>query len=324
MMMMMAMAEAMARRQVIRRQHAGTASWLLGAPSRWMHCSRPVLAASDEDSSDAGSPAQHGTIRLAKLMAQRGMCSRREAETYIQGGVVLVNGERVKGDWMFVSPDADVKLDYPAQRHQRRKVSLVLNKPLGYVSSQPEGDLVPAVKLLTFENECRAMSKTRPKEPIEPFQLSKMAVCGRLDVNSTGLLLFTQDGTLAKTILDPNGGIEKEYLVRVSTTLDEALPAIQRRLEKLRHGVTSPDGITYRAKSVEVLNENQLRFILTEGKHRHIRRMCEHVGLDVVALKRVRIGNIKLGALPVGQWRYLQPTDRLGDAAPKGRRGVKK
>ncbi|GLD95419.1 hypothetical protein PINS_up004063 [Pythium insidiosum] len=226
---------------------------------------------------------------------------------------------------MFVSPDADVRLDYPAQRHQRRKVSIVLNKPLGYVSSQPEGVKVPAVKLLTFENECRAMSKERPKDAIEPVQLAKMAVCGRLDVNSTGLLLFTQDGTLASAILDPNRGIEKEYLVRVSAKLDETDPAIQRRLEKLRKGVTSPDGITYRTKSVEVLNENQLRFILTEGKNRHIRRMCEHVGLDVVALKRVRIGEIKLGALPVGQWRYLQQTDRL-EAAPKakGRRGVKK
>ncbi|TMW62843.1 hypothetical protein Poli38472_005461 [Pythium oligandrum] len=273
---------------------------------RWLHRSACALA---EESGKSG-PAE-GMVRLAKLMAQRGLCSRREAESYIQNGAVLVNGERVQADWCFVPEDSTVALDYPAQRHQRKKVTVLLNKPLGYVSSQPEGTLTPAIKLLTFANECKEMNKTRVKNTDEPITLPKMAVCGRLDVNSTGLLLFTQDGTLAKRILDPNGGVEKEYLVRVDVALDENSSDVKRKLRKLREGITSADGIRYNAKSVEVLNENQLRVVLTEGKHRHIRHMCEHVGMHVVALKRVRIGNIKLGALPTGQWRYLQPNDRL-------------
>lgn len=245
------------------------------------------------------------------MVMNAGLCSRREAEAYIQNGAVLVNGEKVQADWLKVPIDSDVQLDFPAQRHQQKKVTLVLNKPLGYVSAQPEANRTPAVKLLTFENECQALSKVRPRQQIEPISLWKMAVCGRLDVNSSGLLLFTQDGTLAKAVLDPSGGVEKEYLVRVNMKLDPPSKEVESKLRALRAGITAEDGTTYRAKSVEVLNEDQLRVILTEGKKRHIRHMCDGVDMRVMALKRVRIGGIKLGHLPTGQWRYLQPTDRL-------------
>ncbi|KAF1334038.1 Ribosomal large subunit pseudouridine synthase f, partial [Globisporangium splendens] len=284
---------------------------------RWLHRSIAALQQSHPPSSppssgsDGNDAENDGMIRLAKLMAQRGLCSRREADAYIQAGNVVVNGEKVQGDWLKVPIDSDVQLDFRAQRHQNKKVTIVLNKPLGVVSSQPEDNHMPAIKLLTFENECRELNKVRPRQQEEPINLWKMAVCGRLDVNSTGVLLFTQDGTIAKQILDPSGGIEKEYLVRVDVNLDAPTPEIEKKLKQLRKGVTSKEGITYRAKSVEVLNANQLRIVLTEGKNRHIRRMCEHVGMRVMALKRVRIGGIKLGKLPVGQWRYLQPTDRL-------------
>ena len=110
--------------------------------------------------------------------------------------------------------------------------------------------------------------------------------------------------------MDPNGGVEKEYLVRVSTILDEKSRGTLTQVDKLREGIYI-DGILFSAKSVDVINENQLRIVLTEGKHRQIRRMCEQVGLKVIALKRVRIGGIKLQTLPVGQWRYLQPFDKL-------------
>lgn len=99
--------------------------------------------------------------------------------------------------------------------------------------------------------------------------------------------------------------------MRVDLPLEPLTKDVEDKVDQLRAGITSSEGITYRAKSVEVLNANQLRVVLTEGKNRHIRRMCEHVGMEVVALKRVRIGGIKLGKLPVGQWRYLQPTDRI-------------
>ncbi|CAI5724054.1 unnamed protein product [Peronospora destructor] len=250
-------------------------------------------------------------IRLAKLMAQKGLCSRREADAYIQAGDVLVNGKQVQAQWLTVPLDSDVRLNFRAQKHQNEKVTLILNKPLGFVSSQPESNKTPAVRLLTFENECQVLSRVKPRQNVEPLSLQKIAVCGRLDVNSTGLLLFTQDGKVAKKLLDPKGRIEKEYLVRVDLNLDPVTGEVRKKVEMLRAGVTCEKGITYRAKSVEVLNANQLRVILTEGKNRHLRRMCEHVGLCVVALKRVRIGSVKLGSLPVGQWRYLQPTDQI-------------
>ncbi|TYZ63029.1 hypothetical protein PybrP1_004023 [[Pythium] brassicae (nom. inval.)] len=297
-------------RTVARRlaQHSTARS---SPPLRSVHFSRVVLQ--DQSSSSDGDDGEVGMVRLAKLMAQRGLCSRREADAYIQAGSVLVNGEPTQGDWLKVPADSDVRLDFRAQRHQNKKVTIVLNKPLGVVSAQPEDDHTPAIKLLTFANECRELNRTRPRGAHEePLRLAKMAVCGRLDVNSTGVLLFTQDGTVAKQILDPHGGVEKEYLVRVNTNLDDdGSPALAHQLAQLRAGVTSDDGVTYRAKSVEVINADQLRVVLTEGKHRHIRRMCEHVGIRVLALKRVRIGGIKLGKLPVGQWRYLQPTDWL-------------
>uniref|UniRef100_A0AAV1TMQ3 RNA-binding S4 domain-containing protein n=1 Tax=Peronospora matthiolae TaxID=2874970 RepID=A0AAV1TMQ3_9STRA len=284
-----------------------------GRGARYVHHSTALFPTSNRFSSNASSSqdADQGLVRLAKLMAQKGICSRREAEAYIQAGDVLVNGEQVQAKWLKVPLDSDVRLDFRAQRHQNKKVTLVLNKPLGYVSSQPELNKTPAVRLLTFENECQELSHVKPRQSIEPVNLWKMAVCGRLDVNSTGLLLFTQDGTVAKTLLDPKSGIEKEYLVRVDVNLDPTSDEMQAKLEVLRAGVTSEEGITYRAKSAEILNANQLRMVLTEGKNRHIRHMCEHVGLRVMALKRVRIGGVKLGSLPVGQWRYMQPTDRI-------------
>ncbi|OWZ17100.1 Ribosomal large subunit pseudouridine synthase F [Phytophthora megakarya] len=257
--------------------------------TRRVHSSVSLLQTSDisETSSRSSQGHEKGLVRLAKLMAQKGLCSRREAEAYIQAGDVLVNGERVQADWLKVPADSDVRLDFRAQRHQNKKVTLVLNKPLGFVSSQPEPNKTPAVRLLTFENECQELSRVKPRQTVEP------------------------DGTVAKKLLDPKSGIEKEYLVRVDLNLDPLTDEIRKKVDVLRAGVTSEEGITYRAKSVEILNANQLRVVLTEGKNRHIRRMCEHVGLQVMALKRVRIGGVKLASLPIGQWRYLQPGDKL-------------
>ena len=126
-----------------------------------------------------------------------------------------------------------------------------------------------------------------------------MAVAGRLDIDSQGLLLFTQDGRIAKKIIGDNGKIEKEYIVRVEGLLPD------NKLRLLRHGLEL-DGKPLKPAKVEWINEDQLRFVLTEGKKRQIRRMCEMVGLRITGLKRVRIGKIKLGHLPEGKWRFLE------------------
>ena len=131
-----------------------------------------------------------------------------------------------------------------------------------------------------------------------------MAPAGRLDIDSQGMLILTQDGRVARRIIDKTSPVEKEYLVRVQGRLDD------RGLALLRHGL-SLDEQPLKPARVEWLNDDQLRFVLTEGKKRQIRRMCELVGLRVTGLKRVRIGNIVLGHLPEGCWRHLGPDERF-------------
>jgi len=125
-----------------------------------------------------------------------------------------------------------------------------------------------------------------------------------LDIDSTGLLVLTQDGRVARQLIGENSTIEKEYLVRVEGELSEA------GLKKLNHGLEL-DGVKLKPAKVSWQNEDQLRFVLREGRKRQIRRMCELVGLNVVGLKRVRIGSVSLGKLPLGQWRYLRPNEKL-------------
>jgi len=232
-------------------------------------------------------------IRLSKLMARRGICSRREADAFIEQGLVLVDGHPVNQLGIKVHPDAEIKLAPQAKSRQSRLVTILLNKPVGYVSAQPEPGYTPAITLITPGNMFgRSDSKLKPEH------LKGLAVAGRLDIDSQGLLLFTQDGRLARKIIGEDRLIEKEYLVRVSGHLT------REGLELLRHGLEL-DGKPLLPARIERLNDDQLRFVLKEGRKRQIRRMCELVGLKVLGLKRVRIGRIRLGNLPEGKWRFL-------------------
>ena len=141
-----------------------------------------------------------------------------------------------------------------------------------------------------------------------PQHLRSLVPAGRLDIDSVGLLVLTQDGRIAKQLIGEDSGMEKEYLVRVGE--DGHGPLSPQGLASLRHGL-SLDGEALLPATVEWLNADQLRFVLREGKKRQIRRMCEAVGLRVLGLKRVRIGAVSLGALPTGQWRYLLPNERF-------------
>lgn len=233
-------------------------------------------------------------IRLSKLMAQRGICSRREADVFIEQGLVIVDGQVIDQLGTKVSPTADVQLSRQASQQQNRLVTIVLHKPIGYVSAQAEDGYQPAIVLLTRANQ---FGESRLR--LRPEHLKGLAVAGRLDIDSQGLLLFTQDGRIAKKIIGDNGKVEKEYIVRVEGLLPN------NRLQLLRHGLEL-DGKPLKPARVEWINEDQLRFVLTEGKKRQIRRMCEMVGLRITGLKRVRIGKIKLGHLPEGKWRFLE------------------
>lgn len=238
-------------------------------------------------------------VRLSKLMAERGLCSRREADAYIEKGLVYVNGEAITQLGTKVRTDVRITLHTEALKAQKELVTIVLNKPIGYVSAQPEPDKIPAVRLITPENQYDPDNKRRK---ISKDDFKGLAVAGRLDIDSQGLLLFTQDGRLAKRLIGENSEVEKEYIVRVRGDLPES------QLKLLNHGL-SLDGEKLRPAVVNWINEDQLRFVLKEGKKRQIRRMCELVGLQVVGLKRVRIGNLPLRDLPEGRWKFIDPKD---------------
>lgn len=234
-------------------------------------------------------------------MAERGLCSRREADVFIERGWVLVDGERITTLGTKVWPNQTVTLDPRARTQQSQQVTILLHKPVGFVSGQPEPGYRPAVALVTPENRFR---NDRSPVRFSPAQLRGLAPAGRLDIDSTGLLVLTQDGRVAKQLIGADGTSEKEYLVRVEGNVTEDT------LARLRQGL-SLDGKPLKPAQVVRQNQDQLRFVLTEGRKRQIRRMCELVDLKVTGLKRVRIGNVRLGDLPSGQWRYLRDDERF-------------
>ncbi len=232
-------------------------------------------------------------------MAEKGLCSRREADVWIEKGWVLVNGEAVTQLGSKVDPNDRITLQPEALRAQKKLITVILNKPIGYVSAQPEKEYQPAIQLLTEQNYSGV-----DKPPVIPRNLDGLAVAGRLDIDSQGLLIFTQDGRLAKKLIGENSVVEKEYLVRVGGTLSPA------DLKLLNHGLEL-DGKKLKPAKVEWLNQDQLRFVLIEGKKRQVRRMCEMMGLEVKGLKRVRVGKLMLGNLPEGQWRFLSTDEEI-------------
>jgi len=241
-------------------------------------------------------PAQtREKIRISKLLSERGLCSRREADAYLERGWVKVDGRTAQlGERAF--PEQTLTLARPAQARQTSRVTILLHKPVGYVSGQAEKGYRPAITLIRPDTRfVRDDSRLR----FERSHLAGLAVAGRLDIDSQGLLVLTQDGRIAKQLIGEAHGVEKEYLVRVQGRLTPDGLAL------LNHGL-SLDGKRLRPAQVQWQNDEQLRFVLHEGKKRQIRRMCELVGLKVTGLKRVRIGNIRLGDLPAGQWRYLR------------------
>ena len=287
----------------------------------------------------------NGTLRLNKRMAELGLASRREADDWIGKGWVKVNGE-VATMGMQVTPDVRIEITKQAQGQQANQVTILINKPLGLVSGQAEDGHEPAITLVQPQNR---WADDNARFFFHPSQLKSLVPAGRLDIDSTGLLVLTQDGRVARQLIGEDAVMEKEYLVRVVYTGAENLAAATSapppmavapllaaakspnsaaltmttpsapmcspsfpsdQLRLLRHGLSLDDQALKPAK-VEWQNPEQLRFVLTEGKKRQIRRMCELVGLKVVGLKRVRVGHVMLGNLPVGQWRYLAPHERF-------------
>ena len=239
---------------------------------------------------DSGAPEW-----LVKRMAHDGLCSRREADAFVRKGLVLVDGVVVREPAVRVLPSQEVRLAPKATATQGSWVTILLNKPVGLVSGTPEPGKSPAVSLITAANQ----ERRRGDPPFNPRHLAGLAPAGRLDIDSRGLMVFTQDGRIARLLVGEGHAVEKEYLVRVTGECDESV------LARLRNGL-SLDEQPLLPVRVERINEGQLRFVLKEGCKRQIRRMCELVGLNVTGLKRVRIGKVALGGLPEGRWRFLR------------------
>jgi len=268
---------------------------------------RPANAVSSAHPSASGAT----TVRLNKRMAELGLCSRREADAWIEQGWVMVNGQVAEMGMQVGSTDR-ITVEREAQAQQEQQVTVLLHKPMGYVSGQAEDGHEPAMVLFQARNQWNG-DTTRIR--FSPAQFKGLAPAGRLDIDSVGMLVMTQDGRVARQLIGEDADMEKEYLVRVTCKGPQGDVAVNvqahfpvAQMQRLRHGL-SLDGKPLKPAQVEWQNPEQLRFVLKEGKKRQIRRMCEQVGLKVVGLKRIRMGRISLGALPVGQWRYLGPKE---------------
>jgi 23S rRNA pseudouridine2604 synthase len=234
--------------------------------------------------------------RVNRWLAQSGVCSRREAEDLIARGLVSIDGESVTDPGRKIGAGQTLVLSDPAEGQGPASLSVVLNKPVGIVSAQPEGRQVPAVRLLTA-------ASLVGESPAIPGRDTSLAPLGRLDMDSRGLLILSDDGVLAKAVIGPASELDKEYLVRVTG------PITENKLAMLRHGLRL-DG------------EQRLRFSLKEGRNRQIRRMCELVDLAVIDLLRLRIGPLRLGDLPEGRWRALTPDERAALVKASGGGGA--
>jgi 23S rRNA pseudouridine2604 synthase len=231
--------------------------------------------------------------RVNKWLGQSGVCSRREAEGFIERGLISIDGETVTDTGRKILPGQTLTL---SDSGGPAALSVVLHKPMGIVSAQPEPGQTPAVRLLT-------RGALIGESPSIPDRDTRLAPLGRLDMDSRGLLLLSDDGVLAKAIIGPESDLEKEYLVRVTGKITP------EKIARLCHGLTM-DGRQLKPAKVSVVEGQQLRFILREGRNRQIRRMCELVGMHVMDLVRIRIGTLRLGDLPEGKWRVLSDHER--------------
>jgi 23S rRNA pseudouridine2604 synthase len=234
-------------------------------------------------------------VRINKWLGQTGVCSRREADALIADGLVSVDGEVVADAGRKLEPGQTLTLSDRATAQLAEGVTIVMHKPMGYVSGQPEPNKLPAVRLVTDNN--------RVGDGVTPADEVSLPPIGRLDEDSRGLLLLSSDGVVARAVIGPASDLDKEYLVRVTGDITE------KKLKILRHGLML-DGRQLKPAYVSRMESFRLKFILREGRNRQIRRMCEMVDLEVIDLIRVRIGTLKLDNLPEGKWRMLKAEER--------------
>lgn len=235
------------------------------------------------------------TERVAKLMAARGLCSRREAERLIDAGQVVVDGVVVRQQGMKAAADAAIHITAAGAALLGDRLTIALHKPVGIVSTQPEPGQTEAWELVRVDTAYGAVDADTVGRLAK--DASSLSAAGRLDRASRGLLVLTQDGTVARRIIG-GAGVEKAYLVHT------AEPPSDQQIRKL-NGPLVLDDQPLRPMRVERAGEHLLRFVLMEGRKHQIRRLCRRFGLTVDDLLRTAVGPIALGDLPEGRWRLV-------------------
>lgn len=224
-------------------------------------------------------------MRLAKFLAQAGVASRRKAEELIQNGKIIVNGQRCTEVVTMIDPDKDTVTYKGKVLRVKTSIYIALNKPTGYACT------------VSDPYEKKTIYRLLPRK-------ERLFSVGRLDKNSEGLLLVTNDGEFANKLMHPRYELEKMYKVSVSGEI------VSRDINSVTRNGIEHEGVFYQTKNIEISKKNpsggQLIFTLTEGKKREIRKICTALGLRVKQLKRTRIGDIKLADLPSGSWRELK------------------
>ena len=222
--------------------------------------------------------------RLNKYIASCGVCSRRKSDELISSGKVKVNGQVVTNLGEKVSSKDIVEVDNKLIQKEEKKVYIVLNKPRGYVTTNSdEYNRKNVIDLID--------------EDVRVYSI------GRLDKDTEGLLLLTNDGEFSNKVMHPRNKIEKTYIVTTDTNVTN------EQLEKLRNGVDIGDYITRLAK-IKRIGNDKVQIIISEGKNRQVRRMCDSVGINLLNLRRIQVGNILLGNLQSGKYRYLTAKEK--------------
>ncbi len=239
--------------------------------------------------------------RLSKRISELGLCSRREADEWIENGWVRVDGVVVKTLGARVHPNAKIEVSDEAGQHETESVTLLYNAPLDMDFTSGDDSGTSPSSLIRRETR---WAEDDSGVIFKASHLRRLALVGKLDAGSTGMVVFTQEGGTARRIAGDDAKLEKEYLVRVEGELDED------GLKMLGQGLTL-DGIKLKRAQVSWQSEQQLRMVLHESRKQQIQRMCELVGLRVLGIKRIRIGSVSLGKLPPGQWRYLRQNERF-------------
>jgi len=231
-------------------------------------------------------------IRLSKVMSSRGLCSRREADSFIEKGLVKVDGKVINVLGSRVRPDCKIEIVGQARAALEDQVTIMLHKPRDFVSSQPEDGYTSALDLIREKNYFGGGYRNILRKGLAPL--------GRLDIDSTGLILYSQSGVLAKKIIGDSTEIEKEYEVNVSGDINK------EALKLLEHGLEL-DGVVLKKAKIQKISKSKMIFTLKQGRKRQIRRMCELVGLRTTRIHRIRVGKLGLDDLPEGMWRIVEP-----------------